>query len=447
MIKPVKFWTRFIIQLLRRYGIVIILSIIAGIISFLAINRFISVFSKLIPQTKRIGLVGKYQLTTLPPQISHLISYGLTDILPSGRATSSPIISHWNIKEAGREYSFFLKPNIRWQDGKPLTPNQINYQISGANFSPIKNGVKISLESPFAPFPTLLDKPIFRNNNVGLGPYRIKKAGISGGNFSSLLLVSVKNRRDRILFRFYPNEKALITAFKLGEVDEIWEVSDIESLSSWKNVIIKTESSANKKYVALFFNTRKDPFSSKRIRQALAYAIQKPAKKDRALGPIAPSSWAYNDKVKTYYFNPEHAKKLLEKEDWQPDKGLVIKISTLPELIDWAERIKDDWQKYLNLKVEVYVTNFIPDPSDFDVFLGYGIIPPDPDQYFFWHSTQQGNITGLNSPRIDQLLEKGRKTIDFEERKKIYAEFQRAISEEVPAVFLFYPPSYRVIRK
>lgn len=447
MIKSIKFWTKFIIQLFRRYNIVIILSVVISAISFLAINRFFPTFSKFIPQTKRIGLVGKYRLTTLPPQISHLISYGLTDILPSGRATSSPIISHWTIKEGGREYLFFLKPNVYWQDRTPLKPDQINYQVSGASFSPIENGVKISLESPLASFLTLLDNPIFKDNNVGLGPYRIKRTKISGGNFSSLLLISTQNRKDRILFRFYPNERALITAFKLGEVDEIWEVSDIKELSSWKNVIIKTESSVNKKYVALFFNTRKDPFSFKRVRQALAYAIQKPAQKDRALGPIAPSSWAYNDKVKTYYFNPEHAKKLLEQEEWRPDKNLIIKISTLPELIDWAERIKNDWQKNLNFKAEVHVTNFIPDSNDFDVFLGYGIIPPDPDQYFFWHSTQQGNITGLNSPRIDQLLEKGRTTIDFEERKKIYAEFQKAISEEVPAVFLFYSPSYKVIRK
>lgn len=447
MIKPVKFWARFIIQLFRRYGLIIILGGIIGVIVFFTINHFFLYFSRFIPQTRRIGLVGKYHLTTLPSEVSHLISYGLTDILPNGRATSSAIVSHWVVKEAGREYLFFLKPDISWQDGTPLKPEQINYQVSGARFFPIENGIKISLESPFAPFPTLLNKPIFKDENIGLGPYRIKRAKIRGGNFSSLLLESVQNRKERILFRFYPNEKALITAFKLGEVDEIWELSDVESLASWKNITIKTESSTNKRYVALFFNTRKDPFSSKRVRQALAYAIQKPPKKDRALGPIAPSSWAYNDKVKTYYFNPEHAKKLLEKEEWQPDESLIIKISTLPELIDWAEKIKDDWQKHLNLRVEVYVTNFIPDPNDFDVFLGYGIIPPDPDQYFFWHSTQQGNITGLNSPRIDQLLEKGRKTIDFKERKEIYAEFQRAISEEVPAVFLFYPSNYRVIRK
>lgn len=446
MIKLIKFWTRFIIQLLHRHNTAIILSIIVGAISFLAINQFTLALSRFLPQTKRIGLVGRYHLATLPSRVSHLISYGLTDILPNGRATSSPIISHWTIKGAGREYLFFFKPNIRWQDRQPLTPDQVNYQISGAHFSPIENGIKISLESPSASFPTLLDRPIFRDGKIGLGPYRIKKATISGGNFSSLLLVSVQNRKDRILFRFYPNEKALITAFKLGEVDEIWQLSNIENLSSWKNIVIKTESGVQK-YVALFFNIRKSPFSSKRIRQALAYTIQKPAKKDRALGPIAPSSWAYNDKVKTYHFNPKHARKLLEREQWSPEPSLVIKISTLPELIDWAEKIKDDWQKHLNLSGEIYVTNFAPDSDDFDVFLGYNIIPPDPDQYFFWHSTQQGNITGLNSPRIDQLLEKGRKSIDFEERKMIYAEFQRAISEEVPAVFLFYPPNYKVIRK
>jgi len=442
-----KFWIKFFIQLVGRYGLVLIGSTIAGVIIFWGIHKSVLLISALVPKTKIIGIAGKYNISTLPPKISHLISYGLTDILPNGKATSSPIISHWTIKDEGHQYLFFLKPNVPWQDGKPLTPDQINYQIEGAKFSPSENTVTVSLDLIFSPLPTFLNKPIFKKNNIGLGPYRIEKARVSGGNFLSLSLVSMTNRKEKILFKFYPNEKALKTAFKLNEVDEIWEISDITDFSSWKNLTIKSESAMNKKYVAIFFNTRKNPFSSKRIRQALAYSIKKPAKKDRALGPISPASWAYNGRVKNYNFNPQHAKKLLEKEELQWEENFVIKIYALPEFLGLAEKIKSDWQNYLGVKSEIHISSFVPGVEEFDVFVGYGVTPADPDQYFFWHSTQQGNITGINSPKIDQLLEKGRKTIDFEERKRIYFDFQRALSEEVPAVFLLYPPSYRVSRQ
>jgi len=124
-----------------------------------------------------------------------------------------------------------------------------------------------------------------------------------------------------------------------------------------------------------------------------------------------------------------------------------ITLSTLPELLDWAEKIKDDWQNNLNINVAIKVSRFVPEPNNFDAFLGYGLIPPDPDQYTFWHSTQSENLTGINNAKIDQLLEKGRKTIDGEERKEIYYDFQQTLSEEVPAIFLFYPKKYKIIRK
>ncbi len=444
MIKKINFWFRFLTQLLKRYGLLLTAGILTGAGLFLAANRLILLASRLLPKTKKIGIVGKYNLSTLPPRISHLISYGLTEILPNSRATSSPIISGWTIKPEGKEYIFFLNPNTRWQDETKLTANQINYQISGAEVSAIEKGVKISLKSSFAPLLSFLNQPIFKNNQIGLGPHKIKKINIKGGNFSSLLLANTNNLKERTLFRFYPNEKELITAFKLSEISEAWEISDIETFSSWQNVSIKTERANIQKYVALFFNTRKDPFSSKRIRQGLSYAIQKPLKTDRAISPISPSSWAYNEKVKTYRFDPDHAKNILEKEDWEPEEDFSIQLYTLPQFLGWAEKIQKDWQENLNISSEIHVSSFIPNQEDFDVFLGFGIIPSDPDQYFFWHSTQHGNLTGINSPRIDQLLEKGRKTIDLEERKQIYYEFQRALSEEVAAVFLFYLPSYTI---
>ncbi|MDD3998930.1 MAG: hypothetical protein PHR98_02415, partial [Candidatus Shapirobacteria bacterium] len=65
----------------------------------------------------------------------------------------------------------------------------------------------------------------------------------------------------------------------------------------------------------------------------------------------------------------------------------------------------------------------------------------------FWHSTQtKTNITKINHPPIDKLLEEGRQTFDQQERKKIYQEFQKILLEESPAIFLKYPILYTVSR-
>jgi len=448
MRKRIKFLFAFLLQLSKRYGLLFLLSILLGTGIFLAATKAAEFFTKLLPKTKRIGLVGKFNFANLPLEISELISDGLTDILPNGRATESAIVSSWEIKNEGREYFFYLKDNIFWHDGKPLLPEEINYKISGTKFEPLAKGVKIVLDAPFSPLPTFLSRPLLKKNEVGLGDWQIIKTKKMGGNFSSLLLALKNNPREKILFRFFQNERDLIDGFKLGEVDEIWGVSNSEEFLSWKNIDIESSKKVQK-YTALFFNTRKELLSDKRFRQTLAYGMEKPVRKDRCLEPFSPSSWAYTEKVKTYDFDPAHAQKTLKQAEIskEENKKNFLKIQTFSELLPLAEKIKINWQETLGINSEIQVSALSPDFENFDVFLGYGFIPYDPDQYSLWHSTQKGNLTGINSPKMDQLLETGRKTVNFEERKKIYDEFNLVLSEEVPAVFLSYPQSLTIKRR
>lgn len=442
--KKLKIWTQIIIKSFKRYWLIISLSVVSGVLFFFLASNFVKISKKLFPPTPRIGLVGNYKLNNLPPEVSHYVSYGLTEILPNGKATSSPIVKNWGIQKDGLEYVFTLKSSIKWQDGTPLRPDQLNYEIGGAKTIPIKNGVKFKLESPFAPLPTLLNKPLYKKEKISLGDYKIKKYKATAGTLTSLSLQKINNSRQKIKFFFYPQEEDLLTAFKLGEINTAWKVTNIDQVKNWPNVKIQSRESTPEKYSALFINTRKNPLSQKSFRQSLAYAIEKFPEKDQAVSPIAPNSWAYEKDVKTYPYNPDHAKSLLENiGDFENQE---FTLHTLPELLEEAERIKNYWEQNLNLNIQIKVTSFIPNENDFDVFLGYGVIPNDPDQYYFWHSTQQGNITGIDNDRIDDLLERGRKTTDYQERTDIYQELQRAISEEVPAIFLYYPTNYTIVR-
>ena len=95
---------------------------------------------------------------------------------------------------------------------------------------------------------------------------------------------------------------------------------------------------------------------------------------------------------------------------------------------------------------EINVVNFIPD--DYDALLLTQTIPKDPDQYWFWHSSQeQNNISHLNNPRIDQLLEEGRTTFEQEKRREFYIDFQRFLLEESPAIFINHPTYYYIYRR
>jgi peptide/nickel transport system substrate-binding protein len=80
--------------------------------------------------------------------------------------------------------------------------------------------------------------------------------------------------------------------------------------------------------------------------------------------------------------------------------------------------------------------------------LAYLTVPQDPDQYYYWHSTQSlSSIIGYKNLKVDKLLEEGRSTYKIADRKTAYIDMQKTLSDDPPAVFLFYPYSYTVKRK
>jgi len=99
----------------------------------------------------------------------------------------------------------------------------------------------------------------------------------------------------------------------------------------------------------------------------------------------------------------------------------------------------------LGINLRIKISNF-PDTNNFQLLLMGQSIPTDPDQYFMWHSTQATNFTRYKNTRIDSLLERGRQTIDTEERKSIYQEFQQFLLEDPPAVFLRYLERFSIAR-
>jgi len=295
--------------------------------------------------------------------------------------------------------------------------------------------------------PVALEKPIFKKNLNGLGPYKVDKITFQKGYIKTLDISPLDSNLKKKRYSFYPNNRDLIWAYKLGEVDQIQNISDTQNLPSWPHTEIRPRLDTDSRYLAIFFNTQIDPLINKRIRQALSYATPKTSENNRCLGPISPNSWAYNPSIKKYEFDVSHAKDLLEGEVDPKEPFVLNLVTTVPELLEKAESIKKSWEETLGISVKVTLQSGQIDP-DFEVLLAYGSIPKDPDQYSFWHSTQEKtNLTGLNNPRIDKLLEEGRLTQDPQERKRIYQDFQKFLLEESPVIFLSFPEIYTVTRE
>lgn len=439
--KKLRFVFRFIAAIFKKQFRIILVGLILGIISFLIIPRIAKTIPKPIG-TQKIGIIGQYSTSELPDRVLEELSYGLTSFDNKGEV--QPLLSEsWTVLDEGKTYVFNISKNsIYWHDGEEFKASDINYNFKEIGFTVNENQVTFSLKEPYSPFPGIVSKPLFKKGLIGLGDYKIKRIERNNKFVKSIHLVPAwNNSLPKKVFKFYRTENELKTAFNLGEINIIESIFDIENLHFGESVNI-TKNVMNDAYLGIFFDTRKAPFSEKSFRQALAYAIPKDNSIIRALSPVNPDSWTYNPDVKPYKKDVNRARELLSED--QSLKNLKIKISSLPQHEKVANMVKESWDE-LGIESTIQIVTFIPE--SFDVLIAAREIPKDPDQYILWHSNQPANLSGFSSLRIDKILEDGRITIDKEQRKDIYYDFQRFLVEETPVIFLSHPITYTVERK
>lgn len=402
-------------------------------------------FARYIPSPKhtlRLGRVGKYTLETFPLDIRAMLSRGLVSITPEGDLQPG-LAKSWQVQDDGKTYIFTLDDSLSWHDASELTSKDITYNFKDVEVELGEGTITYRLEEPFSPFFSAVSRPILKKNKLGTGQFRLTKIQLENGVVQSLTLESETQRR---IYKFYPTETSSLTAYKLGELDVIERLSFVsDAITRDPTSLVNEEPGTEGQQSVLFFNNNDVILTSKPARQALAYAIEdKTFGKERAISPISKSSWAFNNLVKTYDYDPERARTLFA-QDIQDPASQKLELKTILQYLDVAESIAQSWRQTLGVQVDVKVVSSIT--NDYQILLTDFTPPIDPDQYSIWHSTQPTNFTHFSNLKIDKLLEDGRRTLDQKLRQEIYQDFQRFLLEDCPAVFLFKSNSYTISRK
>ncbi len=446
--KNIRYYYWLILRFTQKNIKFLILSFVFTFFSILLLINFFPYFDLLFLNKKeKIGVVGRFQFQNLPSEIFELLSNSLLTVGAKGEIIPI-LVKSWEVSPDGKTYRFYLKPNLFWSDGKVFTAYDINYQFKDVSIKVIDNKtVDFKLNHPLAIFPVYLTKPIIKYPLKGIaGPYQIESYKTKDGYLSTLSLLPNKEGLPYKIYKFYETEEKEITAYKRGEINIIktYKQSVARLFSSWKNSRVKKTTNYSQ-ILTLFFNVDSDILSSKEIRKALAYLIPSfDQLGERASGPILPLSWAFSSNLKKYSFNEERAKSLFKK-NYKASGSAELNFYTFYDYIDVAEQIKENFEK-VGVKINLRILSYLPDR--FDLFLTMWSPPMDPDQYYMWHSSsKKGNFTGYKNLKVDKLLENGRKAIDIEERKKIYAQFQEVIIDDLPAYFIYYPYVYTIERK
>ena len=437
----------------KKWRKTIFISFLVGLVVFFILRFGVNYFIPLIPFTQQeaVGMVGAYTTDNIPSSILENISTGLTEVADDDSIKPS-LATSWEVRNSGKTYVFHLQKNITFSDGTKFTSDRINYNFSNVSVEkPDPYTVVFNLRNAYSPFLVTVSRPIFKSGFVGIGDYRINSINLNGTFIQSLSIVSVKGKNKEIVYQFYPTDDSLKTAIALGDVDKVIGLRNLalknKSLSSFKNLAV-TKYVNYSSLVTLFYNTQDSTLSDKRLREALTYTMPDAfSYGQRNYGSFSPKSWVNDANLSTYQQDFIHAKLLLsESESSSKGATLKIELKTMSQFKALAYQIKSVWAK-VGVEANIKVVDTLP--TNFQAFLGEFNVTKDPDQYTLWHSSQinMDNITNYKNLRIDKLLEDGRQTNDIDERKKIYADFQKYLLDDAPATFLYFPYEYEVTKK
>jgi peptide/nickel transport system substrate-binding protein len=218
-------------------------------------------------------------------------------------------------------------------------------------------------------------------------------------------------------------------------------------------------------YTYFGFNLKKKPFDDLNIRKAISYAINKEEIINGVLlglgeeitSPYKPGTYWENKSINKISFDVSKSRELLEKSGYQLNANNIYEKDGKPlafEILTNQNKQREMTavliqRRLQDIGIDVsirviewasFVNRFIKTGEFEAVVLGWSL-SLDPDQYSIWHSSQDGpgqfNFIGYNNPRVDTLLENGRKELKNEKRKQIYDEFSKIIYDEQPIIYLY----------
>lgn len=399
-------------------------------------------YSRIVVPSITEGISGVYTKSSLPAVVGNFISSPLVEVDKSGIAVPK-LAASWQVNNDATVYTFRLRDNLYWSDGVKVKAEDIKFDLADVSVKYLDDKtIEFSLNEPFSPFPTLLNKPVFKGEGlVGIGGMQVKSISFNNDLVSKMVLVDEKRKLPEVIVRFYPDEKTLRVAFELGEVQAMVGVADASLISTSKLYGLK-QLLVHNKITGIFYNTKDALLSDKNFRLALSLATPDVPNEEGAITFLPDSSWAFNDKTRDVSFSLDKAKTFLDKVNQRRGQ---LSLTATPNLASLGEKIVFSWNK-LGLNAVLRVESGIP--QNFQALLISQPIPQDPDQYGLWHSTQtKTNLSHYSSPRVDRDLEEARKSVDHDLRKSMYQDCQKVLLDDSPATFLYFPKLNIVYRK
>jgi peptide/nickel transport system substrate-binding protein len=393
----------------------------------------------------------------------------------------------WSRSDDGLTWTFVLRDGVTFSNGRALTAADVVWSFnrlidpetasgnawriggSGTVIEAVDDlTVNITTESPIANLPAslaankstavLAEESLEDDGTIqipiGTGPFVISE--VEG---TTRLVLTARDDYwqegmpylDEVVITPITDDAARDLALQGGEVDWIFTISpqNLETLQNDENVVVDLAPRLSYDYFGL--NLTKAPFDDVRVRQAIAYSIDREVICQFAFfglcvptqGPTGPGTpWYFP--YAPYDRDLNKARALLEEAGY--GDGFEMEMMTaigFDETLRGAQVVQ---QQLVEVGIDVTIDNIEfgewldrEAAGDFDAFMLSWLGLTDVEDYFYLqHRTGNSfNFTGFSNARFDELVDKGRTIDDFDERYAVYEEANKILVDEAPYIYMY----------
>lgn len=421
----------------------------------------------------------------------------LSKDLSTGEFTPG-LAESWDVSEDGRTYTFNLREGVQFHDGTDFTSedalftfefltgerdgsiyvSQYGPQIESLE-APDSQTFIVRLHEPWEDFESLLvhhwatkilskeavegagdDYGNHRVGNVGTGPFKFE----SWDNDGTVTISRNDNYwrdglpyLDGIEFHRVPDGPVRIIHVRSGDADVAFQppLDQLADVTRASNSVQAVCAPGNP-MVVIHFNTRSAPFSDVRLRQAVAYGLNRQELVDAVYGSYADVAvdmfpawhWHYDPEYVGFSYDPERAMSLLAEAGYGPNNPLRVDFNPLNEA-EYRDLGIFIQSQLAEIGIEVQLTpmesaalNEYRNTQEFKADITrWGLPSTITDDYMFklFHSTAPLNRTfynmegGYSHPEVDEMLAQARQSPGAR-ANEIYRELVGLITEDMPMV-------------
>lgn len=390
-------------------------------------------------------------------------------------------------------YIFHLRTGVKFQNGQPLTARDVKWTLDSvrdhtiltAKYQAYRNvasidapdsqTIVIHMKQPDAALLwSLSDGALgivpygsgrdFQQHPIGTGPFRFVSQELDKEVVLERNPLSWQTapKIARLRFEVVPDEMTRALALRKGSADIASNALSPDMIWSMRKdptLAIAEEPGTMVQY--LTFNLRDRYLRDTRVRQAIAYAMNRPLLIATLLRGMAhpadsllpPGQWAYTGDVAHYNYNPEQARRLLDDAGYEPGKDGIRFHLTMKTSNDAGTRVLamalQQQLRAVGIALDVRSFEFATFYSDishgsfgmYSLHWAGGNEDPDIFRYSFASSSfppHGVNRGDYSNAEVDTLLQAAATESDQAKRRSAYVQVQQILAKDLPTLPLWY---------